>query len=304
MIILTKLALQSRTVTVMILILVLAGGIYAYRQLQQELFPEISLRVINVSTSYQQGTPYQVSQEVTNPIEDLIIGMEGLRELTSTSRSNSSRIRASFEHNVDIEEAEAEIVSRVSGLRLPDAAGDPRVFELTPNRRPVTELSVSGQRDIPELLRIVERQIAPPLQAIPGVFEVQVEGGVNEQVIVTVDPTLLNTYGLTIQNVIGALQGNSVDVNAGSVESAEGTVTVRAFHGYTDLDTIRNLPVGFPDPPGRRPRRALRGITPLPSGCRKSPTFGSPRRRPPPFPAPTASPASASAFTRPVTATP
>ena len=250
MILLTKLALQSRTVTVMILVLVLVGGIYAYRQLQQELFPEISLRVINVSTSYQQGTPYQVSQEVTKPIEDLIIGMEGLRELTSTSRSNSSRIRASFEHNVDIEEAEAEIVSRVSGLRLPDAAGDPRVFELTPNRRPVTELSVSGQRDIPELLRIVERQIAPPIQAVPGVFGVDIEGGVNEQVVVAVDPTLLNTYGLSVQNVISALQNNSVDVNAGSVESADGTVTVRAFHGYTDLDTIRSLPVGFSRPAG------------------------------------------------------
>ncbi len=265
MILLTRLALHSRTVTVLILILVLVGGIYAYRQLQQELFPEISLRVINVSTSYQQGTPYQVSREVTKPIEDLIIGMEGLRELTSTSRPNSSRIRASFEHNVDIEEAEAEIVSRISGLRLPDAAGDPRVFELTPNQRPVMELTVSGQRDIPELLRIVERQIAPPIQAVPGVFDVDIEGGVNEQVVVAVDPTLLNTYGLTIQNVIGALQGNSVDVNTGSVESADGTVTVRAFHGYTDLDTIRSLPVGFSRPAGSpaSPRSPGNNATPI-----------------------------------------
>ncbi len=245
MILLTKIALQSRTVTVMILILVLAGGIYAYQQLQQELFPEISLRVINVSTSYQQGTPYQVSQEVTKPVEDLIIGMEGLEEVTSTSRSSSSQVRASFENNVDIEETEAEIVSLVSSLRLPDNAGDPRVYELTPNRRPVMELSVSGQRDIPELLRIVDRQIVPPLQAVPGVLRVAVEGGVNEQVFVTVDPELLETYGLTIQNVMGALQSNSVDVNAGSVDSGDGTVTVRAFHGYTDLDAIRNVPVGF-----------------------------------------------------------
>ena len=245
MIVLTRLALHSRTVTVLILILVLAGGIFAYRQLQQELFPEISLRIINVSTSYQQGTPYQVAQEVTKPIEDLILGMEGLKQLTSTSRSSNSRVQASFEHTVDIEEAEAEIVSRVSGLRLPDAAGDPRVFELTPNRRPVMELSVSGQRDIPDLLRIIERQIVPPFQVVPGVLDVEVEGGINEQVFVTVDPTLLDTYGLTIQNVIGALQSNSVDVNAGSVDAGGGTVTVRAFHGYADLDAIRNLPVGF-----------------------------------------------------------
>lgn len=250
MIILTRLALRSRTVTIMALVLILVGGVYAYQQLQQELFPEISLGVINVSTSFQQGAPYQVSQEVTKPIEDVIIGMEGLKEITSTSQSNRSRVRASFETNADLEEAEAEIVSRVSALRLPDAAGDPRVFALSPNQRPVMELSISGQRDIPELLGIVERQIVPPLQAIPGVFEVDIEGGVSEQVFVTVDPALLETYGLTLQNVIGALQSNSVDLTAGSLTSQDGIVTVRAVHGYTNLDTIRNLPVGFARPEG------------------------------------------------------
>ena len=265
MIFLTKLALQSRTVTVMILILVLAGGVYAYQQLQQELFPEISLKVINVVTSYEQGTPYQVSQEVTKPVEDLLIGMEGLKEVTSTSRSTRSQVRASFENNVDIEEAEAEILSRVSSLRLPDNAGDPRVYELTPNQRPVMELSISGQRDIPELLRIVERQIIPPLQAVPGVFDVQVEGGVNEQVFVTVDPALLNTHGLTIQNVVSVLQSNSVDVNAGSVTSGDGRVTVRAFHGYTSLEALRNLPVGFSRPAGQlgAPRASGGNATPI-----------------------------------------
>ena len=159
-------------------------------------------------------------------------------------------MRASFETNADLEAAETEINSRVSALRLPDAAGDPRVFALSPNQRPVMELSISGQRDVPELLRIVERQIAPPLQTIPGVFEVDIEGGVSEQVFVTVDPALLETYGLTIQNVIGALQGNSVDVTAGSMSSQDGIVTVRAFHGYANLDSIRNLPVGFARPDG------------------------------------------------------
>ncbi|MYC35218.1 MAG: efflux RND transporter permease subunit [Chloroflexi bacterium] len=250
MIILTKLALRNRAVTVMALVLILVGGVYAYQQLQQELFPEISLGVINISTSFQQGTPYQVAQEVTKPIEDVIIGMENLKEVTSTSRGSRSTVRASFENNADLEEAEAEIQSRVSALRLPDAAGAPRVFALSPNQRPVMELSISGQRDVPELLRIVERQIAPPLQAVPGVFEVDIEGGVSEQVFVTVDPALLETYGLTIQNVIGALQSNSVDVTAGSMSSQDGIVTVRAFHGYANLDSIRNLPVGFARPDG------------------------------------------------------
>ena len=245
MIFLTSLALRNRTVTVMALILILVGGAYAYRQLQQELFPEISLGVINVSTTFQQGTPYQVSQEVTKPIENVIIGMEGLREVSSTSWGHRSAVLASFESNADLEEAEAEILSRVSALRLPDAAGDPRVVALEPGQGPVMELSVSGHRDVPDLLRIVERQIAPPLRAVPGVLDVAIEGGVSEQVTVTVDPKLLETNGLNIQTVIGALQGNSVDLTAGSISSDDGAVTVRAYHGYADLDTIRNLPVGF-----------------------------------------------------------
>ena len=265
MIFLTRLALRNRAVTVMALVLILVGGVYAYQQLQQELFPEISLGVINISTSFQQGTPYQVAQEVTKPIEDVIIGMEDLEEVTSTSRGSRSTVRASFETNADLEAAETEINSRVSALRLPDAAGDPRVFALSPNQRPVMELSISGQRDVPELLRIVERQIAPRLQTIPGVFEVDIEGGVSEQVFVTVDPALLETYGLTIQNVIGALQGNSVDVTAGSMASQDGIVTVRAFHGYANLDSIRNLPVGFarPDGPAGANRSADATATPI-----------------------------------------
>ena len=245
MIILSKLALQRRSVTVMALILALVGGVYSYQQLQQELFPEISLRVVNIVTPYQQGTPVEVAEEVTRPIEAVVIGMEGLKEVTSTSRGSRSLVRASFETNANIEEAEAEIVSRVAGVRLPDAAGDPQVYELTPNQRPVMELSVSGQRDIPSLQKVIQSQIVPRLEAVTGVFSVEIEGGVSEHVFVTVDPDLLNTYGLTLQNVIGAIQGHEVDVTAGSLITEGRSVTLRAFHGYANLDAINNLPVGF-----------------------------------------------------------
>ena len=245
MIILSKMALQRRSVTIMALVLVLAGGVYAYQQLQQELFPEIELKVINVVTSYQQGTPLEVAEEVTKPIEDVIIGMEGLEEVTSTSRGSRSSVQASFGANADIAEAEAEIVNRLSGVRFPDAAGDPRVFALTPNQRPVMELSVSGQRDIPSLQKVVESQIAPRLESVSGVFDVEIEGGVNEQVFVTVDPRLLDTFGLSLQNIVGAIQGHDVDVTTGSIVTDGRSITLRAFHGYANLDAIRKLPVGF-----------------------------------------------------------
>ena len=264
MIILSRLALQRRAVTIMVLVLVLAGGVYAYQQLQQELFPEIVLGVINITTTYQQGSPHQVAEEVTAPIEDAIIGMEGLEEVSSTSHANLSRVRAEFASDADMAEAEAEIISRISGLRLPEAAGEPRVREITSNQSPVMRLSISGQRDVPELVKIVEREISPRLRGVPGVFDAEIQGGVAEQLFVSVDQHRLESRGLTIQEVIGALQNNAVDATAGSVTSAEGAVTLRTFHGYADLDAIRGLPVGFHRPSGQPgPDRSSGRATPV-----------------------------------------
>ena len=248
MIILSRLAVQRRAVTVMMLLLVLAGGVYAYQQLRQELFPEIKSGLISVTTTYQQGSPYEVAEEVTGPIEDLIIGMDGVEEVTSTSRSNLSQVWARFATGADLTEAEAEIISRVSALRLPDAAGKPRITEITSSLRPVMELSISGQRDSPELLKITERDIIPRLEAVRGVSAARTVGGVSEQLFVSVDPEQLEIHGLTIQHVIRTLRNNAVDATAGSVATMEGTVPLRAFHGYSDLETIRNLPVGFASP--------------------------------------------------------
>ena len=245
MIVLTRLALHSRTITVMALALVLVGGMYAYQQLQQELFPEISLKIISVTTSFQQGSSYHVAEEVTKPIEDAIIGMDGVKEVTSTSESNVSSVLVSFETNINMEKAEEEVRSLVSSLALPDAAADPQVRRLATDEVPVMELSVSGDRDIPGLVKVVERSIVAPLRAVPGVLDVDIEGGVTEQVFVTVDPELLDTYGLTIQDVIVALRSSAVDITAGSMIAGDDVVTVRAFHGYTNLDAIRRLPVGF-----------------------------------------------------------
>ena len=246
MIILTRLALRSRIVTATVLLLALAGGWYAYQQLGQELFPEISLKIISITTTFQQGSSYQVAEEVTRPVEDVVIGIDGVKEVTSTSESGVSSVLVSFETNVDMEAAEEEEVkSLVSGIVLPGAAGDPQVSRFATGDAPVVELSVSGDRDIPGLVIVVERRIAPRLRAVPGVLAVDIEGGIEEQVFVTVDPELLDTYGLTIQDVMGALGSGSVDQTAGSMIAGNDAVTVRAFHGYGSLDAIRQLPVGY-----------------------------------------------------------
>ena len=242
---LTELALRRKSVTVMVMILLLVAGVFSYNQLRQELFPEISFSIVYVVTTYQQGDPSSVANDVTAKVEDVIIGMSDLEKTTSISTGNLSLVTANFIPGADVEDAEEEIRSRVSGLSLPDNAGEPFVLRLSSDIFPVMLLTVSGNQDIPSLRRITDDEIIPRLEAVSGVYDVRVEGGVPERVSVIVDPARTNEHDLTIQDVVNAVTGNAIDLNAGTLTTDERSIGLRAYQGYGNLDSIRDLPVGY-----------------------------------------------------------
>ncbi len=242
---LTELALRRKSVTVMAMVLLLLAGVFSYNQLRQELFPEISFSIIYVVTSYQQGDPSTVANDVTAKVENLIIGMPDLEKTTSISTGDLSLVTANFIPGSDVEDAEEEIRSRVSGLSLPDNAGEPYVLRLSSDIFPVMLLTVSGQQDIPSLRRITDDEIIPRLEAVSGVYDVTVDGGVPERVSVIVDPTRTDEHDLTVQDVVNAVSGNAIDLNAGTLNSDERSIGLRAYQGYANLDSIRDLPVGY-----------------------------------------------------------
>ena len=242
---LTSLALRRKPVTIMAMLLLLAAGIFSYSQIQQELFPEISFSIIYVVTNYQQGDPNTVATDVTAKVEDAISGLPDLEKTTSISTSAMSLVTANFTPGADVESAEEEIRSRVNGLQLREEAGDPYVLRLTSDIFPIMWLSVSGERDIPALQRIVDEDILPRLEAVDGVYDVDVEGGVEERVSVIVDPDRSDEQGLTIQDVVNAVAANSVDLNAGTLNNGDRSLGLRTYRGYGDLDSIRDLPVDY-----------------------------------------------------------
>ena len=229
----------------MAMVLLLIAGVFSYNQLRQELFPEISFSIVYVVTTYQQGDPSTVAADVTSKVEDLIVGMPDLEKITSVSTGNLSLVTANFIPGSDVEDAEEEIRSRASGLVLPDDAGEPYVLRLTSDIFPVMLLSVSGKQDIPALRRLTDDEIIPRLEAVNGVYDVTVEGGVPERVSVIVDPARTNEHDLTIQDVVNAVSGNSIDLSAGTLTRNERSIGLRTYQGYANLDSIRDLPVGY-----------------------------------------------------------
>ena len=111
---LTALALSRRSVTILVVALVLLSGIFTYRTLQVELFPEIEFPLITVSTFYPSANPDAVVRDVTAPIENVISGIDGLEDAQSISSENLSLILANFSFGTDMAEAERTLASLMS----------------------------------------------------------------------------------------------------------------------------------------------------------------------------------------------
>ena len=242
---LTGLALRRRSVTVLAIVLILAAGVLTYRGLERELFPDIAFPNIFIVTPYPSANPDAVVRDVTDPIEDAISGMSGLREIQSVSSENLSMVIATFEFGEDIKEAERSIVSNVNGIRFPSGVEDSVVNRVATDVFPVLRLSVLGQRDIPSLQRLVDELIVPAIEGVDGVFRVYVIGRSDEQVLITADIDKLQDIGLSLSQVAGALRANNLSVPAGIIDDGVRSYPVRTSHELGSLAEIRNLTVGF-----------------------------------------------------------
>ena len=205
----TNLALAKRSVTILIVILVLGSGVFTYKNLERELFPEIEFPNIFILTLYPSANPETVMRDVTEPIEEAIENLDGLRDIQSTSSNNLSFVQVTFEFGEDMKDAERAIQSSIGSLSLPADVKKPQVTRLNNNTFPVLQLSVKGDRDIPSLQRIVAELITPKIKKIQGVFSVDVLGEVDEQVNVTVDIQKLKDTGLSFQSLISAIRTNN-----------------------------------------------------------------------------------------------
>ena len=154
MISLTRLVLRRSSVTMLVIVLLLAAGVYAYNGLERELFPDIEFPNITVTAYYPTADPDTIVREVTEPIEDAIANVDGLQDIQSTSQQNLSTVLATFEFGEDMEETERTIESNVNGIQLPDGVDFVTVSRINNNTFPVMQLSVAGDRDIASLQRI------------------------------------------------------------------------------------------------------------------------------------------------------
>ena len=253
----TGLALRRRSVTVLAVILVLAAGIFTYRSLPVELFPEIEFPLVTITTFYPSANPDAVVRDVTEPIENAITGVDGLDTMQSISTENRSIILASFEFGTDMADVENVINSNVSGITFPSGVSDPIVARINPDEFPVLQLSVINGDDTAELQRIVESRIVPEISAVEGVFGVEVSGEVERKARVSVDLEKASEKGVSLFQISQALRENSITLPGGVISNGGKLLPIKTTNSYSSLDDLRGLvissPAAFGGPPAGIP---------------------------------------------------
>ncbi|MEU1878891.1 efflux RND transporter permease subunit [Streptosporangium sp. NPDC020072] len=239
---LARLSLANRSLVIMIAVVLSAFGAFAIPSLKQQLLPSLSFPGAFVVAPYLGASPEIVEEQVTKPIEDSFQGLEGVTEVTSTSREGMAQVQVSFEYGTDIDASVSEMQQAISriGSQLPDGV-DPQVLAGGTDDIPVLVLAVSAGGDQRATADRLRRIMVPALQGVDGVREATVTGTRDETVVVTPDTKKLAKHGLAPTAVADVLRANGQPIPAGSLTEDNLSLTVQVGDRITSIEDLENL---------------------------------------------------------------
>jgi multidrug efflux pump len=200
--------------------------------------------IITVSTNYTGANADIVESQITEPLEEAINGVAGIRTLTSISNDGRSTITVEFDLGVDLEAAANDVRDKVSGAmnQLPDDVDPPAVAKADADSQPVIGISVqSNKRSLLELSDMAERVFKERLQTIPDVSEVRIWGERRYSMRLWLDPARLAAYSLTPLDVLNALNRENVELPSGRIEGDRTELTVRTMGRLRDVNEFNNM---------------------------------------------------------------
>lgn len=219
-------------------------GIIGYSYLGIREYPSVDPPIITVSTSYTGANADVIESQITEPLEESINGIAGIRTLTSVSRDGRSTIRVEFLIDVDLEDAANDVRDRVSRAQrnLPPDADPPIVTKADADAIPIVFLNIkSDQRDLLELSDIAQRTFKERVQTIDGVSEVWIWGEKRYSMRLWMDPLKLASFQITAVDVRNALSRENIELPSGRIEGQSTELTIRTLGRLNTVEEFNNL---------------------------------------------------------------
>lgn len=226
-------------------LMILLFGVIGYNFLGVREYPNIDPTIINVRTSYPGANSDIIESQITEPLEKSINGIDGIRNISSSSNQGSSNITIEFNLDKNIDDAANDVRDKVSeaARRLPkDIDGNPVVSKADANSDAIITMTIqSDKRNVMELSDYAENVISDRLQTITGISSIQIMGQRKYAMRIRIAPDKLAAYGLTSQDIVAALDKENVELPSGKITGANTELIVKTLGKLTDVEQFNNL---------------------------------------------------------------
>jgi HAE1 family hydrophobic/amphiphilic exporter-1 len=232
--------------TMVIMALVVLGAV-SYPEIGVDLFPKVDFPIVTISTHLNGASPEVIDVDVTDKIEGAVNTINGVKSITSSSTEGDSRVTVEFVLERDIDLAVQDVREKVALIRnkLPDDIDEPRIAKVDPDATAVMWLNLSGQKSVRELSTYVDEVLKEQLQRINGVGDIQLGGLQLRQVRVWLDSGKLQAYGLSANDVLGALKRQNVELPGGRIESLSKEYTIKVKGEFLKVDDFNDLVIAY-----------------------------------------------------------
>jgi len=237
-------ALKNRTTVFVLVVLIVATGAFSYFTLPREAAPEVKIPYILVDTAYEGVSPEDIESQVTNEIEKELMGVKGVKEISSTTSEGLSSIMIEFYPEVEIEDALRRIKAKVdiakAELPTDEQRKEPTVSEINIEEFPIIMINISGQVS-PVVLKGIAEELEDQIKSVPGVLTVDVLGALEREIRIEIDPDRVAAYGLTVEGILSLIPTENVNISAGALETEGTKFNVRIPAEFEEPERIDRL---------------------------------------------------------------
>jgi HAE1 family hydrophobic/amphiphilic exporter-1 len=236
-------AIRKPVTTLIVMGALLIFGWLSYRSMALNLFPEVDIPVVTVTTNLPGASPKVVDEDVTDPLEEQLNTISGVDYITSSSYPSRSSVIIQFKLNKNSNAALQEVRSKVNlaSPNLPDAAKKPIIRKVDIDATPILFVSVSGNMSYRELAEYADQNVKTQLSSVSGVGNIQTSGLRKPEIRIWLNPDELAAHHLTAVDVYDAVRNNHLELPAGSINKGNEELSIKVQSEYANARQMRNL---------------------------------------------------------------
>ncbi|MCX6564505.1 MAG: efflux RND transporter permease subunit [Candidatus Aminicenantes bacterium] len=241
----TEVCVKKPVLAWMMMAATIVFGIVAGTRIGISQFPDVDFPTISVNVSWPGAAPEVVENDIVEGLEEALVQVEGIKTISSSARMGGASITLEMELSRNVDLALQDVQAKVSQAQrsLPRDLDPPTISKSNPEDQPIMMISLAGAVPPRVLADYIQYSLKEKLQTIPGMGEISLMGIQDRNVRVWLDATKLDEKGLTVRDVISALQREHIELPAGRLETQGREVNVRVLGEAIDLETLRKIVV-------------------------------------------------------------